>query len=303
MRAAALLVGIAGLAGCDVITASPDPGLHARMQVRGAEFRPGPFPDDGDGPATQGVQSTHAYVPLGTFRERVHGVFDRTARTAWIGIGGFTGSWVLPTTIGGTETPDSAVLDAVIGLSPDFPRGEFRLLMVAADEHGELGARRELMLVAEAEPPPAGELVVGLSWDGPADLDIHVVDPLGGEAWSDDPNTFDPKIGEPVDPAEPPRHGILDRDANRRCRRDTLPSEHVIWSVPPPPGEYIVRVDARDLCGAPSQAWEVAVYRCPGNDPEACVALGAARGVAVRDDVVFAPHGRGAGVLALRFTP
>jgi hypothetical protein len=297
MRAAALLL----LAGCDLVTASPDPGVGELLQVRDAEFRPGPFPDDsGDGPSTDAIQPTHPFVTRGTFREGVHGVFGRTARTVAIGVGGFTGTWVLPAARGGTETPDSAVVDAIIGLASELPPGEFRLVMAASDDRGVFGPRREQLMIAAAADPPKGELVVGLSWDGPADLDIHVVDPNGGEAWSDDPNTFEPVIGQPTDPAEPPKHGILDRDANKRCRRDELPSEHVIWSVPPPGGDYVVRVDARDLCGAGSQAWEVAVYRCPGAVLEACTLLGAARGVALPADVLE-PHGAGAGVLALRF--
>jgi hypothetical protein len=207
----------------------------------------------------------------------------------------------LTTTAGGVETPDSAIVRATLGLSSEFPRGEFRLLLAGADERGVYGEAVAVPLIAEAAVPPMGELIVGLSWDGPADLDIHVVDALGGEAWSDNPNTFEPVIGEPTNPADPPKHGILDRDANKRCRRDDLPSEHVIWSVPPPAGEYTVRVDARDLCGAASQAWEVAVYRCTGGKEDMCAVVGAARGVALPPDVLE-PHGRGAGVLALRFT-
>ena len=137
--------------------------------------------------------------------------------------------------------------------------------------------------------------MIALVWHGRADLDVHVVDPLGGEAWSDDPNTYvPPRPGDPPDPPDAWRdHGILDHDGNKDCRRDANPAEHVIWTVEPPAGEYVVRVDARAMCGDASAAWFVAAYR----NGEL---IGAARGVAIPDDTLL-PHGAGAGGRALRF--
>jgi hypothetical protein len=179
-----------------------------------------------------------------------------------------------------------------------FP-GNFDAGVMAAgsyglDDLGRFGAPATVDLVANAAPPPAGELVIGLDWDGVADLDLHVLDPLGGEAWSDDPNTWvPPPPGEPVDPTAYLTGGILDHDGNANCHRDGRPAEHVIWRMPPPAGTYLVRVDARSMCGGPAAAWYVAAYRN-------ATLLSAARGVATGDDVQQ-PHGAGAGVLALRF--
>ena len=65
-------------------------------------------------------------------------------------------------------------------------------------------ARRHDRVVAIDAPPPDGELVVGLHWDGAADLDLHVVDPDGDEAWSGDPNTWQrpPPGSEPTRSAD-----------------------------------------------------------------------------------------------------
>jgi hypothetical protein len=71
--------------------------------------------------------------------------------------------------------------------------------------------------------------------------------------------------------------------------------------MPPPAGDYIVRVDARAMCGAPGAAWTVSAYR---ND----VLLGSATGYATVEDTQPPPgepeplSRAGQGVLALRFS-
>jgi hypothetical protein len=211
-----------------------------------------------------------------------------------LGIAGIDGGWLLPAGAPAAETPDNPGLAATIGVTDDFPPGPFTLVLLGGDSDGRFGAPATAELLATAAALPAGELVIELAWDGLADLDLHVVDALGGEAWSDDPNTWvPPPPGEPVDPAAHLTGGILDHDGNAGCHRDARPNEHVIWRMPPPPGNYIVRVDARSMCGGPSAAWYVAAHR-------GGALLGAARGVATGADVLQ-PHGAGAGVLALRF--
>ena len=88
--------------------------------------------------------------------------------------------------------------------------------------------------------------------------------------------------------------GILDRDGNKACRHDGRPRESVIWQMPPPVGDYVVRVDARSMCSDASAAWYVAAYR-------GGTLITAARGISTPDDVRL-PHGAGAGVRAFHFT-
>ncbi|MEJ7602886.1 MAG: hypothetical protein WKG01_33670 [Kofleriaceae bacterium] len=284
---------VIGIAGCTA--ASPDPGLGALLQVEGAQYRPGAFPADDGGPGALALATSHAAIPIGTFRERIDGTLEPTARTTVIGIDGIDDTWLVPAAPPDFDAPDLASAKATIGLAPGFPPGPFVLRIAAADRDGRFGAAATYEAIAAPEEPPTGELVIALIWQGRADLDVHVVDPLGGEAWSDDPNTYVPPApGDPPDPPEAWRgFGILDHDGNKDCRRDASPGEHVIWTVPPPGGEYVVRVDARAMCGDGSAAWFVAAYR----DGEL---VGAARGVAVPDDTLL-PHGAGAGVRALRF--
>lgn len=280
------------LCACDA--ASPDPGLDAMLQVEGAQFRPGPFPSADAGPEALAVQAQHSELVVGHSGERVRGVLAANATGAVIGVEGFDGTWLVPASASDLDTPGLATAKASMALSPDFPTGPFTLKIAASDANGRFGAAASQMLVANPDDEPTGELVIGLVWDGAADLDLHVVDPNGGEAWSDDPNTVvQPPPGTPVDPDAWKAGGILDHDGNKQCMREGNPREHVIWQMPPPSGKYTVRVDARQMCGDASTAWYV--YAKHGD-----ALLGAARGVATPDDTL-PQHGAGAGVLALTF--
>ncbi len=287
MRAVWLLL----LVGCDA--ASSDRGLDAMLQVPGAQFRPGPFPADTGGPATVALSTRHSEILVGDVGEPLRGVLEPSARGAVIGIDGFDGTWIIPAGPADLDTPGNATAKATFGVVDDFPAGPFILRVAASDEEGRFGASATTMLVANEAVEPPGELVFGLHWDSSADLDLHVVDPKGGEAWSDDPNTYQPPPpGEPADPLEFMNGGILDHDGNKDCRRDGRPNEHIVWTKPPPSGEYIVRVDARSMCKDASAGWRVEIYRNGELQAEA-------RGVATPDDVLQ-PHGAGAGVLVLR---
>lgn len=290
MRAFVLL----GFAACTT-GASSDLGLGAMLQVEGAQFRPGAFPDEDGGPEALDVQTFHSMFEVGSVKEPLRAVLAPEARGAVIGLAGYDGSWIVSAGFPDFETPNNPSAMATIGFAADLPPGSVTLLLGATDAAGRIGAPARREVLALDAPVPDGELVIGLYWTGRADLDIHVVDPLGGEAYSRDPNTApQPRPGEPVDPMAYLKGGVLDHDGNKDCRRDGSPNEHVVWSMPPPDGEYIVRVDARSLCGDAGAAWEVRAYRSGER-------VGRARGVSAPEDVLYA-HGAGAGVLALQLT-
>jgi hypothetical protein len=293
--AIALLGATAALGACDA--ASPELGTDAWLQLPEAQWRPGALPDDEGGPAVLGVQTVRATIQLGNVRERLRGQLAAPTRALALGLAGDRGAWILPADPPASENPEVPSFDVRAQIARALPAGPVELLVVAFDEQGRAGPVHRTELVAVAQEPPAGQLVFELTWDGPADLDLHVVDPLGGEAWSGDPNTWQaPPPGTPFPPDAWKSGGILTRDGNARCRRDGAPSEHVVWQQPPPPGRYVVRVDASAMCGAVSASWRVAAYR---SDTRELVA--AARGTSLADDAL-APHGRGAGVLALEVT-
>jgi hypothetical protein len=289
--------------------ASSDPGLGDAIYVDNAQFRPGAFPSANGGPAIATLETTHPTVVLDEHREHLHGVLDPAAQAAIVGIVGARGAWIVPAGPADFDTPAFASLHAVFGVTGALGPGPFTLSAAAVDAQGRIGDPITLDLVAAAASPPAGDLVVMLEWTGSADLDLHVVDPTGAEAWVGHPNTWQlPPPGTPgVDPCAWASGGILDVDANANCTRSGLPREDVIWTsrtcdgtrtISPtiPPGTYTVRVDARSLCGDASEPWGVSVFSHGA-------LIGAARGIATPDDVSYQPHGNLAGVTALTFAP
>lgn len=283
------------LSACDLVEF--DPAYDAWLWVPGATFRPGPAPEPAGGPDVVGVQALRASLQLGATRERLRGQLGIGARAFAIGLAGDRGLWLVPASAPTAEVPGLPSFDLRAHVSPRAPAGPVELVAVAFDDAGRPGRALALPLTLEPEAPPAGQLVVALHWDSAADLDLHVVDPLGGEAWSGEPNTWKPPA--PGEPAAPPdawrAGGILTRDANAGCRRDGTPSEHVVWSLPPPAGRYLVRVVTRSLCGLHSTGWRVAAY-----GPGGTSVIGATRGFSLPQDAAR-PSGRGAGVVALEF--
>ncbi len=90
------------------------------------------------------------------------------------------------------------------------------------------------------------------------------------------------------------RPGTLDFDSNAACVIDGRRQENVIFTqTPPPPGEYIVRVDAFSLCGQAAAQWRLEV-----NDRPTARVVNPATWEATDADTRGA-HGAGAGRLAV----
>jgi hypothetical protein len=287
----ALVIVFASLAACDG-AASPELGREAKFQVLGAQWAPGPPPAARGGPAVTGALFVGRALLRDGYAQRLIGSMGNGTTGMWIGLDGDDGGWILPADPPSTDVPDQPTFDLDIAIGADAPLGPIDLRIVASDADGRAGEAYTLTIMSEDVPPPAGELVFGLSWEGTADLDLHVVEPGGNEAWWGDPNTYEPPPpGQPFDPNAWRRGGLLDRDANGACRRDARPREHVVWTMPPPSGHYIVRVDTKSLCGAPSAYWFASAYRNG-------TLVDSAQGLAVPEDEL-APHGAGAGVTVI----
>jgi hypothetical protein len=287
--------------------ASPELGLGDLLYVDGAQYRPGAFPAQTGGPDVTSAQTAHSTIVVGTHREPLHGVLAPDARAAIVGIPGARGAWIVPAGEPDIDTPGQPSVHATIGFSPDLQVGAFELYMAAVDADGRIGAPAAVDLFAVPAEPPSGDLVITLAWEGTADLDLHVVDATGSEAWQGHPNTWQqPPPGTPgVDPCAWASGGILDHDANENCTRSGVASEDVVWTtrtcegrmIAPviPTGTYTVRVEARALCSDASAAWAVSVM-------QAGVLTGTARGIATPYEATYEPHGAGAGTTALTFT-
>jgi hypothetical protein len=268
----ALLCGLVALSGC--ARATDDPGLDAFLRVSGAQFYRGTLPAATDGPAISSFMDASSIIRSGEQGAPLSGIVTRDTTAVAIYLEGDPGY-------------------ARLSCSPLLPAGSYTLAGRASDGTGRFGppSRNPLMT---SDDPVGGTLVVGLKWDVEADLDLHLVIPDGTEIWANKINSFTPPPpGTPGDPNAFKSGGILDFDSNANCNIDGRRAENIYWTVAPPSGHYIARVDTYSLCGTPQANWQLAV------DING-TSLGRAYG-AGRDGDAALTHGRGAGVTALEF--
>lgn len=287
-RLALLLVVAAGCGG-----ATSDPGLRAHLRVDGAQFQPGPMPEDAGGPKVLGLQLVSARVVPGELGRSLQVSVDREATALIVGLDGDVGYYTVP-----SGSPDTftglLTFNATLSFSPLVPIGTRTLMVRALDADGRAGAA-ETRAIEIADTPAEGRLVVSLAWTADADLDLHVVDPSGVEIWARNPSSYEnPRPGSPPDPNAVARAGVLDHDSNSGCLIDGRRRENVVWKQAPPPGTYTVRVDTASLCGEPAVAW-TASAALDGT------ALATARGIATANDADRFTHGRGGGLTAFTF--
>jgi len=92
MRAVILAAAVV-LAGCDV--ASSALGRDAMLQVDGAQWRPGPRPDDDGGPTVSEVLLRRPTVVRDGLGQRVTGALAPSATGLWLGADGDVGGWIV----------------------------------------------------------------------------------------------------------------------------------------------------------------------------------------------------------------
>jgi len=132
----------------------------------------------------------------------------------------------------------------LIVISVEMPKTVFTLQLAAGDasstgpyQQGDLG----VIWVG------TGEVQTNVTWDSPADVDLHLIDPSGKEIY----------YGA--------RHsstgGELDLDSNAACGSDGPRAENIYWNegLVVPRGEYILRVDNWSACGAASTNFTVTI--------------------------------------------
>lgn len=290
MRRAWFLFALA-LASCERIAA--DDGRDALFQVEGAQFVRGDMPSDRGGPAVKQLALSPRVQP-GTTDRSCSGAIDREGTAVALAMANDRGYWIVPAGAPELAAPDLPTFRAKVSYAANVPLGERQIFARAVSEGKQFGPAK-VTSVTIASAIPAGRLVVSLSWDNTADLDLHVVDALGVEVFARNPSSYEPPPpGSPPEPPNTPHDGgILDFDSNGQCVRDGRRRENVVWADPPPKGHYLVRVETSALCGEPAARWRVEAF-LEGKS------VGAAEGQSLESDTV-PPHGRGAGRLALEF--
>jgi hypothetical protein len=256
---ALLVFALIGLVGCE--GAEGDPGLDARMRVRGAQYVTGPLPSPGAGPAIISLRAPHAQVLPGLRREVLSGSLPPDATSVVLARMGDPGHWIIGAGAPVIEEPELPTFTAELSFARDTPAGLQTLALSAVRGNGEVGPRHELRLDALA-PPRSSLLSIELRWDTNADLDLHVVLPDGSELWSGNINSYTPPPLGAFAP-DPNAHrggGVLDLDSNANCSIAGRREERASWEQMPPAGTYVIRVATASLCAESVAHWTLEVW-------------------------------------------
>lgn len=286
----ALLLAAIALAGCG--RATDDPGLDALLRLSSAQFYRGAPPVATDGPMVAQLLPSPTTIIRGA-PSGVAGSVPRGTTAVAVYLDGDVGYWIVNP--GNFDPLVANQLNFSTGATyaQTLPAGTFTVKAQAADARGHFGPAVSVD-VKTNDVTPADTLLVSLKWDTEADLDLHLVTPDGTEVWANKINSQPPPVpGQPSDPNGFKNGGILDFDSNGNCMIDGRREENIFWTVAPPSGHYIARVDTYSMCGEYIANWRLAVTFNDGN-------LGQASGFG-RDSDAQLPHGAGQGVTALEF--
>jgi hypothetical protein len=283
------------LTGCSA-GATNDPALGSLMRIAGAQYVPGAIPASPDGPGVASIDLKTNTIWPGYADKEVGGSLGETATAAVLALSNDLGYWIVTAGAPDFSTPTLPTFRAIASFSRSLTPGAHALEVHAVDAGGRFGPASAAVLTALTAPPsvagPAGPLVVSLTWDTEADLDLHVVSPQGEEVYHDKATTLD-TFSPGNTGSDGGTYGYLDNDSNASCAIDGRRQESVTWVGAPPAGRYLARVDAPSLCGQAiahfgvRATWEGA-------------SIGQSSGVMVASDT-WGPHDRGAGILALSF--
>jgi len=284
---ASMLVA-SGVASCSN-GVQADTGSDAYMQIPGAQFIRGPMPaGSAKGPAVEQIALLNANIWPGLTAFGIGGAIAPTATAAAVGLQGDRGYWIVLAGTPNVAAPTYPTFGATAEFSTGIVPGKYTLVVRAVDGNGNYGLPKTQLLFGEAPPGPSlvGDLVVTLTWNNDANLDLHVVQPDGFELYWDAESSETEMDGG--------SYGYIDYNSNANCVIDGLDREDAIWPEEPPPGQYTVRVDAAALCGEPIANWNVqAIY----HGKQIAQASGVATDASTRGS-----HGVGSGVLAFQFT-
>jgi hypothetical protein len=290
-RLAAIALALAAV-GCSYPT--NDPGLDSLLRVPGAHyFRGAPPAVSPQGPVISQFTASSSVIHRETGALPLSGIVPRNTTSVLLYLQGDPGYWLVTPGAVDPQALGQLGFSATLQFSPLLPRGSFNVIGRAVDSAGRAGPPANQPVMTE-DLPAKDTLVVSLKWDTESDLDLHLVIPDGTEIWSGKINSLPPPIpGQPMDPNAWMQGGVLDYDSNANCVIDGRRMENVYWTVAPPSGKYIARVDTASLCGEAQADWQLAVT-LNGQS------LGRAFGWSHDTDAQM-PHGAGAGVTALTF--
>lgn len=233
------------LAGCDNPTVIRGAALEtylAGVNIEGVQgqLNSGPPPAAGAGP-TVNVPANAETITGGSTAFGLSA--SAPSRTVAVYVDGVDGHYIVPL------PSDITVGQGIVSLGGLPPVLNFEILFAVAGANGVFGPYSPMSI--SAIRAAGGDIQVSVTWDTPADVDLHVVEPGGAEIYYGAPSSAS--------------GGVLDIDANAACATSDLTQENIGWQAgTAPPGSYIVRVDYWDACGATVTDYVVTISLRPG---------------------------------------
>lgn len=134
--------------------------------------------------------------------------------------------------------------DILINFGQDVPTPVFQMRL-AGSSGGPYGSYQSSTISTIAVG--TGDVQVNITWDSDADVDLHVMDPIGEEIYWAHKNSVS--------------GGTLDLDSNAGCGSDGPRAENIFWAsgLVAPKGEYTIRVDYWSKCQAVKTNYVVTV--------------------------------------------
>ena len=261
--------------GCGDGSIPAPSGLDEPVRIRGrlpdqslvSQLVRAPLPQPSGGPAVIEASLTtgsNRLVYPGQSGKKLQGNVEASATSVAIQVRGLgSGYWVVP--VGSEDVFNPALsgtytFQAVADFAADVAPGPYSVDFVGIDEQGRAGPAASAEI--DMQPViPDGQLVVSLSWDVNADLDLHLITPEGKDINPKAPTSaLEPSLLDASAPL-PSDVGFIDRDSNAACVIDSLRRESVVWASDPPPGEYDAKVDMFNACGQPGASFQLGVYQ------------------------------------------
>ena len=271
-----LPVALAACSGEGPSTAPSEP-----IQVSGGQFIPGPLPGTPPGlpskvPAgtleVTGINLQPRPLGAGWANQAISGLVTSDATSVGVEFADMgTGYWVV--VVGSTDTnaPGQSDFSFTANFNAANPPGTHELRFVAIGADGKAGPQNQgalcfdtpypdnLHACVPSKAPPAA--LISLTWDTNFDLDLHVTLPGGMD--------ISPKMpSDVVDAGVAPQ---FDRDSLQSCVPDGIREEDLVFTDPPAPGNYDIRVDPFAACGQSAAHFTVNVYvSLPAGQCAAC---------------------------------
>jgi hypothetical protein len=261
------------------------PAYEEPIRVTGAQFFKGELPGsppltdpeaEVPTPTVTSISLAGLLVSPGYSGKRISGRASTDAVAVGVRLAGLgSGYWVFPVGAPDPTAQGEFSWSARLDFSRDVPAGEHELFLAGIDRAGRAGAQFSSRLCFTSplgdesvcnprQAPPA--LIVSLSWDTGADLDLRVLTPEGKVVDAKHPSTaLAADAGAAIDP-EAPGTGVIDRDSVRGCAVDGVERENLIFATEPSAGSYSLYANLFEACGAASARFTMTVHRASAGE-------------------------------------